>query len=88
MIRFTLYGLVALIGLGVLVYLTVAAPIAGVRYNTVRTESPYDVSVRARAIRDTLMVTDLHNDLLLWPRDPRQRHDRGHSGIPVSATAE
>ncbi|PSR00678.1 MAG: peptidase M19 [Bacteroidetes bacterium SW_11_64_17] len=28
------------------------------------------------------MVADLHNDLLLWSRDPLQRYDRGHTDIP------
>jgi len=82
MIRFTLYGLAGLIGLGVLVYFTVAAPIADSRYNTVQVEPPYDASERAQAVHDTLMVADLHNDLLLWSRDPLQRYDRGHTDIP------
>lgn len=82
MIRFTLYGLAGFIGLGVLVYFTVAAPIADSRYNTVEVEPPYDASTRAQAVHDTLMVADLHNDLLLWPRDPLQRYDRGHTDIP------
>lgn len=82
MVRFTLYGLVGLFGLGVLVYFTVAAPVLDSRYNTVEVEPPYDVSDRARAVHDTLMVADLHNDLLLWSRDPLQRYDRGHTDIP------
>ena len=82
MIRFLLYSLAGLIGLGALVYFTVAAPVADARYNTVRAEPPYDASDRAQAVHDTLMVADLHNDLLLWPRDPLQRYDRGHSDIP------
>jgi microsomal dipeptidase-like Zn-dependent dipeptidase len=28
------------------------------------------------------MVADLHNDLLLWPRDPLTRYDRGHTDVP------
>ena len=82
MIRFLLYSLAGLIGLGVLVYFTVAAPIADARYNTVRAEPPYDASDRAQAVHDTLMVADLHNDLLLWPRDPLQQYERGHTDIP------
>lgn len=82
MLRFTLYGLAGLIGLGAFVYFVVAAPIADARYNTVRAEPPYDVAERAQAVHDTLMVADLHNDLLLWSRDPLQRYDRGHTDIP------
>jgi microsomal dipeptidase-like Zn-dependent dipeptidase len=40
------------------------------------------VSDRAQAVHDTLAVADLHNDLLLWPRDPLQRYDRGHTDVP------
>lgn len=82
MVRFALYGLVGVVGLGVLLYFTIVASIADARYNTVRAEPPYDVSTRAQAVHDTLMVADLHNDLLLWPRDPLRRYDRGHTDIP------
>jgi microsomal dipeptidase-like Zn-dependent dipeptidase len=82
MLRFALYGLAGLIGLGAFVFFVVAAPIADAQYNTIRAEPPYDVTERARAVHDTLMVADLHNDLLLWSRDPLQRYDRGHTDIP------
>lgn len=82
MIRFILYSLAGLIGLGALVYFTVAAPIVDGRYNTVRAEPPYGASDRAQDVHDTLMVADLHNDLLLWPRDPLQQYERGHTDIP------
>ena len=82
MLRFALYGLAGLIGLGAFVFFVVTAPIADAQYNTVRAEPPYDVTERARAVHDTLMVADLHNDLLLWSRDPLQRYDRGHTDIP------
>ena len=83
MLRLFLYGLAGLLGLALLGYFTVAAPIADARYNTAQTEPPYDeASARAEAIHDTLLIADLHNDLLLWPRDPLQRYDRGHTDIP------
>jgi microsomal dipeptidase-like Zn-dependent dipeptidase len=82
MLRFALYGLAGLIGLGAFVFFVVTAPIADAQYNTIRAEPPYDVTERARAVHDTLMVADLHNDLLLWSRDPLQRYDRGHTDIP------
>ncbi|PSQ82260.1 MAG: peptidase M19 [Bacteroidetes bacterium QS_1_63_11] len=82
MLRFALYGLAGLISLGAFVFFVVAAPIADAQYNTIRAEPPYDVTERARAVHDTLMVADLHNDLLLWSRDPLQRYDRGHTDIP------
>ena len=83
MLRLFLYGLAGLLGLALLGYFTVAAPVADARYNTAQAEPPYDeASARAAAIHDTLLIADLHNDLLLWPRDPLQRYDRGHTDIP------
>ena len=82
MLRLLLYGLAALLGLGIVGYFTVAAPIVDAWYNPVRAEPPCDASGRARAVHDTLVVADLHNDLLLWPRDPLQRYDRGHTDVP------
>jgi membrane dipeptidase len=82
MLRVLFYTLAGLFGLGVLGYFTIAAPIADARYNKARSEPPYQVSPRAQAVHDTLMVADLHNDLLLWPRDPLERYDRGHTDIP------
>jgi len=82
MLRVLFYTLAGLVGLGVLSYFTIAAPIADARYNKARSEPPYQVSARAQAVHDTLMVADLHNDLLLWPRDPLRRYDRGHTDVP------
>jgi len=80
MVRLLLYVLIGFAALVVAGYFTVAAPIADARYNTVQAEPPYDPS--GRALHDTLMVADLHNDLLLWGRDPLTRHDRGHTDVP------
>ena len=82
MLRLLLYTLAALLGLGVLAYFTVIAPIVDARKNPLQAEPPYDASGRAQAVHDTLMVTDLHNDLLLWPRNPLERYDRGHTDLP------
>lgn len=82
MLRLSIYGLVGLLVLGGVLFFTVAAPIADARFNTTATEPPYEVSERARSVHDGLQVADLHNDLLLWPRAPLQRHDYGHSDVP------
>jgi microsomal dipeptidase-like Zn-dependent dipeptidase len=82
MLRLLFYLLAGLLGLGIVGYFTVAAPIADARYNTTVTEPPYDALDRAETIHDSLMAADLHNDLLLWPRDPLQRYDHGHTDIP------
>jgi len=40
------------------------------------------VSPEAKALHATLRVVDLHDDLLLWNRDPLQEHGRGHTDVP------
>ena len=82
MLRLLLYTLAALLTLAVVGYFTVAAPIADARFNQVGGTTDGAVSARAQAVHDTVMVADLHNDLLLWPRDPLQRYDRGHTDVP------
>jgi microsomal dipeptidase-like Zn-dependent dipeptidase len=82
MLRLTLYALAGLLALAVAGYFTIAAPIADGRFNPKPDGPPAPVSDTARAVHDTLMVADLHNDLLLWPRDPLDRYDRGHSDVP------
>ena len=82
MLRISLYVLASLLALAVVGYFTIAAPIADARFNQVGGTTDGAVSSRAQAVHDTLMVADLHNDLLLWPRDPLQRYDRGHTDVP------
>ena len=82
MLRLLLYTLAALLALAVVGYFTVAAPIADARFNQVGGTTDGAVSDQAQAVHDTVMVADLHNDLLLWPRDPLQRYDRGHTDVP------
>lgn len=40
------------------------------------------VTNEARTLHRQLRVVDLHNDLLLWDRDPLKRHTRGHTDVP------
>jgi microsomal dipeptidase-like Zn-dependent dipeptidase len=40
------------------------------------------VSAEAKALHNTLKVVDLHDDLLLWNRDPLEEHTRGHTDVP------
>jgi microsomal dipeptidase-like Zn-dependent dipeptidase len=82
MLRLFLYALASLLTLAVVGYFTVAPPIADARFNQVGGTTDGAVSDQAQAVHDTLMVADLHNDLLLWPRDPLQRYDRGHTDVP------
>jgi microsomal dipeptidase-like Zn-dependent dipeptidase len=82
MLRVLLYTFAGLLALAVLGYFTIAAPLADARFNE-RPDGPSEsVSDRAQAVHEDLMVADLHNDLLLWPRDPLARYDRGHTDVP------
>ncbi|MDO5625134.1 MAG: dipeptidase [Pseudomonadota bacterium] len=58
------------------------SPVVAARMNPVQTPPPYRVSEPARALHQRLFVADLHNDLLLWDRDPLARGTRGHSDLP------
>ena len=82
MIRLLLYVAAGVLAVAALGYFTIAAPIADARFNQVGGSTDGSVSARAQAVHDTLMVADLHNDLLLWPRDPLTRYDYGHSDVP------
>lgn len=82
MLRLLFYVGAGLFTVAVAIYFFVAARVADSRYNAIRKEPPYTVSERARAIHDTLMVADLHNDLLLWARNPLKKYDRGHTDLP------
>jgi len=82
MLRALLYAVAGLLAVVVVAYFTAAAPIADAQFNT-KPEGPSEpVSDPAQAVHADLMVADLHNDLLLWPRDPLRRYDRGHSDVP------
>jgi microsomal dipeptidase-like Zn-dependent dipeptidase len=75
----TAAGALTLAALG---YFFVAAPIVDRRLNQVAEQPPYDVADSVAALHDELLVADLHNDLLLWGRDPLERHDYGHTDLP------
>jgi membrane dipeptidase len=52
------------------------------RTNTVIPGKLIPVSAEASALHATLRVVDLHDDLLLWNRDPLQEYTRGHTDVP------
>lgn len=82
MLRALLYAVAGLLAVAVVAYFTAAAPIADAQFNTTPKAPSDPVSDRAQAVHADLMVADLHNDLLLWPRDPLRRYDRGHADVP------
>ena len=52
------------------------------RTNTVVPGKLIPVSAEATALHATLRVVDMHDDLLLWNRDPLQEYTRGHTDVP------
>lgn len=50
--------------------------------NTVLPDRLIPITREARRLHATLRVVDLHDDLLLWSRDPLVRHERGHTDVP------
>lgn len=52
------------------------------RTNVVLPDRAIPVNDASHALHATLRVVDLHDDLLLWNRDPLQRHGRGHTDVP------
>jgi len=78
-------GIVIIIAL-VLIYFILVAIVPGVvdrRYNKVLHKSPYQVSLAAQQLTDTLnFIADLHCDALLWKRNLLKKHDFGAVDIP------
>ena len=59
------------------------ARVASARLNRVdRGRGRLTVSEHARALHRTLRVVDLHDDILLWDRDPLRRSRSGHGDVP------
>ncbi len=65
------------------VFFFVLPPVVAARKNRVDAQAPLPpVSERARRLHASLRIADLHDDLLLWDRDPLRRSTRGHSDVP------
>lgn len=82
MLRVILIGFAALIGLAAVGVFAVLPARLDADMNVVTPHAPYDISADAQRLHDDLAVADLHSDMLLWMRDPAQRHDRGHTDLP------
>ena len=52
------------------------------RLNSTADHGPYQASAAAQALHRQLWIADLHDDALLWQRDPLQRHSYGHADLP------
>ena len=81
-IKRALTGLVALLVVGLVAFLSFAPGYVERGRNAVVDHAPYPVSEYAQALHDTLIVGDWHADSLLWKRDIADRADRGHVDVP------
>ena len=52
------------------------------RMNSTADHGPYQASAAAQALHRQMWIADLHDDALLWQRDPLQRHSYGHADLP------
>lgn len=71
------------------VLLTVGVVVFGIlpslidtRMNTLSARPLPTISPEAATLHRSIPVVDLHNDLLLWSRDPQRLNERGHSDLP------
>ncbi len=78
--RRILFGLLALLGLGVIALPAIAGLVER-RFNRVL-QHDYSPSPRARALHASLRVVDLHADSLMWGRDLARRSSSGHVDLP------
>jgi membrane dipeptidase len=85
-IKFTISKLtIAILGLVLIALFIlhfVVLPYVDGKRNTVLVPGPYTISDKTRSFHNSAFVADLHADTLLWCRDLRQRHSRGHVDLP------
>lgn len=81
-VRRMLAGLLIAIPAGALIFFFAVARIVGARMNRIDDAKAIAVSARADSLHRTLRVVDLHNDLLMWDRDPAARGFTGHTDVP------
>jgi len=81
-VRRMLVGLLIAIPAAALIFFFAVARIVGARMNRIDGASAIAVSARADSLHRTLRIVDLHNDLLLWDRDPAARGRAGHTDVP------
>lgn len=72
----------AILIIGALIFFVILPPRVDDRMNVVIDHAPYEIGAEARALHDSIGVADLHADMLLWMRDPSERHARGHTDLP------
>lgn len=63
-------------------FLPVAPLLVDARMNRVAKVDLPPVPAEAQRLHRSLRIADLHNDFLLWSRDPKRHASRGHSDLP------
>ena len=81
LLRRLLPALAIAAGLAAVVFFFGVARIVGARMNRVDPSRAIAVSDRAAALHKTLFVADLHNDVLLWDRNPVTMGWWGHTDV-------
>jgi len=82
-LRKLLIGIAALLAAAAAFFFLWAASLAGERLNQVDVRAAGDEPrQRARELHAGLRIADLHDDLLLWDRDPLEPGRSGHSDLP------
>lgn len=80
-LRRVLVGAGTAIFVAVLAFFFVMARVVGARMNRVDETKGIVVSERAMALHRSLLVADLHNDVLLWDRNPLAPGMWGHTDV-------
>ena len=82
MLKRVVVGFVALVLLFGALFFGYGARYVDAKMNAVLHRPPYAVGPAALALHATLRVADMHDDLLLWPRDPLVKGTIGSTDIP------
>jgi microsomal dipeptidase-like Zn-dependent dipeptidase len=80
--RRALTALAVAVPVAAFLFFFVVARVVGARMNRVDATKALVVSPRADSLHQTLRIADLHNDLLLWDRNPVGRGLTGHTDVP------
>ncbi len=82
LVRRALITLAIAVPIGALIFFFGVARFVGARMNRVDDARAIAVSARAQSLHRVLRIADLHDDLLLWDRNPVERSLSGHTDIP------
>ncbi|MEK6611616.1 MAG: membrane dipeptidase [Gemmatimonadota bacterium] len=81
-VRRALIALAVAVPAGALVFFFGVAHFVGARMNRVDDARAIVVPARAETLHQSLRIPDLHDDLLLWDRNPVERSLSGHTDVP------